>query len=117
MSEIVLRVNRVCPTLNRWQRMGHWVRKAHKDAWIKEILLQRPANWNTIQRCKIHIDRGYVSHPADYDNIISKPILDALVRTGVLEDDNPNVVTEYRVSQTKHSKKEVHTLIRIVLLD
>lgn len=52
----------------------------------------------------------------DYDNLVStgKLLIDAIVKTGVLSDDNPDVIKERDYSQTHAlNAKSQRTIIRI----
>lgn len=54
----------------------------------------------------------------DYDNLVStgKSILDAIVRSGILPDDNPQVITERTYTQVRCRPAEQRTVIRLTPL-
>ena len=112
-APIELFIPRTVPSLNKWDNLSISTKKKIKDDWLKEFLAQRPFPLRTLTKCRIEITRGYVRHPLDPDNLISKPLMDALTKAGMIEDDNPKVVISYETNQRKQKQKDVGTLIRI----
>ena len=90
------------PTLNVWQRW-HWrERNKYKKALTAEV------GWLVVSWPKaavkryVVITRRYATNQADKDNIAGgcKPLVDALVKGGVLVDDSPRwCEIEYKQEQ------------------
>lgn len=108
------------PTLNTWQRM-HWAlrqKETERMAWLCRVALG-PTH-EPIGRCKITVIRR-ATRLADLDNILVKPLLDAMVvqtkrnpfGIGVIVDDGPHNVLELVRRQEKVKKKDASTLVRI----
>lgn len=66
---------------------------------------------------RLELVRYSTGGPMDYDNLVStgKFLVDAVVRAGVLPDDNPHVIAERHYSQVKaKSKADQRTVLRII---
>ena len=94
----------------------HWTEwRKVKDKWAGHILEATNVGIIRFQQCHVVYTRGYWNHAGDIDNVAAsiKPILDALVKRGVLPDDNPNCVQELTVKQEKQKKGECTTRVVI----
>lgn len=65
------------------------------------------------QKCRIHVHHR-TQRLADCDGRSAKACIDGLVEAGILQDDNPNIVTE--VSQSQEKSKTEETIIDIIWL-
>jgi hypothetical protein len=68
---------------------------------------------------KMELIRYSTGPNMDYDNLVStgKLILDAIVRNGILPDDNPHIITERTYTQTRvATAAEQRTVIRLTSL-
>jgi hypothetical protein len=105
-----IKINKLSPSLNEWQRM-HWGKRSKiKKLWHWLIKEQKP----TKHGGSVIITYTRVStQPMDLDGVGGsfKAIGDALVKEGIIEDDNPAIVTELRLrwekSQTLKAQKSV----------
>lgn len=95
-----IEVDELAPSLNEWQRT-HWAERAKiKKKWNWLIKAEKP---------KKHAGAVIVTYtrvstqPMDMDNLGAsfKCIGDALVKCGVIEDDNPDVIQELRLRWEK----------------
>ena len=115
--EIDIFIPRVVPSLNVWDHL-HWQKKRRiKRDWYLEILAKRPRNLRTIRCCQIEITREYQNLSLDPDNLIAKPLMDALVRTGILLDDSEKVVRKYSINQKSQTARKIGTHIKIWRID
>lgn len=80
------------PSLNTWQRM-HWAQRAKLKKRLVGIItaqLMQQGQWPPPRFHALTITR-YSPSLADHDNVVGgcKPLVDALVKCGLLTDDNP----------------------------
>lgn len=106
-------VEELAPSLNKWQRM-HWGKRSKiKEQWQWLIKEQKPHMHDR----PVSITYTRVStQPMDLDNTAAsfKPIGDALVKCGVIEDDSPDIVQELTVQwQKSDTQKDQHSIIEI----
>lgn len=108
-----IKVKELTPSLNKWQRM-HWGKRSKiKEQWIWLIKEQKPKKHPE----SVHITYTRVSsRKMDLDNVGGsfKAIGDALVKCGIIEDDNPDIVKSLTLKWEKaKSQKEQYSLIEI----
>ncbi len=68
---------------------------------------------------RLELVRYSTGRPSDFDNLVStgKLILDAIVKAGILPDDNPAVIAERSYTQERAaSKDQQRTVIRLIPL-
>lgn len=68
---------------------------------------------------RLELVRYSIGRQSDFDNLVStgKGTTDALVRCGILPDDNPTVIAERSYTQQRAaSKAEQRTVIRLIQL-
>ena len=94
----------------------HW-RSRHKNfedikREVKYSILQFKKPERPLTKAEIHISR-FSSGTLDRDNayFTAKPILDALVREGVIEDDGFDMIKRISVNQVKIKRGEQKKLI------
>lgn len=107
----------VTPSLNQWQRM-HWARRKQvKDDYVK--VLRFVSVWLHEERSRLgparHIE--IIRHSPcelDYDNLVggAKPLVDALVWTSIIADDDPGNVT-IKYMQTKAKRIDMANVVRL----
>ena len=116
-------VQRVVPSLNKWQRMG-W-RKRHKEGklWKQEMIFlaqtlksdQRftlPLRQPRIFITRVVPNKSWLLDP---DNILVKPILDAMVHRGIIIDDSPEHIDLVRTQESGGGiASDLYTYIRIM---
>lgn len=83
----------------------HWTKRAKEQAaWDFEILLlAREAGPAPKPPLRLTYTRQYARLPCDLDNAAAslKQPLDALVRSGAIHDDSPDIIAELIVRQVK----------------
>lgn len=93
-------VNELTPSLNKWQRL-HWAQRSKiKEQWQWLIKAEQPKKHDG----SVVITYTRVStQPMDLDGVGGsfKAIGDALTKCGVIEDDNPKIVTELKLRWEK----------------
>ena len=117
-------LNHVPLSVNRVLRM-HWAKRHNYNAiWVDEVfaakneikLWGRPEHTDVTVRIRLFYS-GQVA--MDEDNLVAscKPIIDALVKNGILLDDSPDHVRGVTVSQTKTRPKDTGVSIAIEPVD
>jgi len=115
--EIKITIDEVAPMLNgsnglKNMHYRNYMKLRDKWAW----LIRSATTAKFKGKVRIEYVRASVS-PPDWDNISAsfKPIGDALVTNGVIEDDNPMVVTEFipRWRKAKNNN-DLLTIIEII---
>ena len=95
----------------------HWSKRSQL-AWRlqMEVLIARPPKM--AGPVKLELIRYSTGRHMDYDGLVStgKLPIDALVRCGILPDDNPQVITERVYTQARCRPNEQRTLIRLTQL-
>lgn len=92
-------------SLNKWQRM-HWARRVdEKTTWVYEILTARHGKglFNKVRKSvqiTVYLKRLY-----DRDNILLKPVLDALTKTNLIIDDSEKWIELMPIKQIKGEPK------------
>lgn len=120
MRVIEFSIPAITPTLNTWQRM-HWAvrqKETERMAWLCRVALG-PTH-SPISKCRITVIRR-ATRLADPDNLLCKPLLDALVVStkrnpfgiGVIMDDGPHNIVELVRKQEKVTSDKASTLVRI----
>lgn len=111
-----IRVPAVPPSLNEIIRM-HWsdLRKK-KKAWATLVRSQQREGVHTPVQFTYHMARPGL---LDMDNLYgsSKILIDALVRAGVLPDDDPQCVASIEASQERAGDDEEYVLMQLQTLD
>tara|TARA_R100000149_G_C5786742_1_gene80178 strand:- start:172 stop:531 length:360 start_codon:yes stop_codon:yes gene_type:complete len=101
------------PGINRLLRQ-HWaVRKKQQNKLAEEIAAKYPTDLIEGPVCVEYTRRSV--RLMDWDNAAGsfKLVGDALVQLGILEDDNPQIIKEFRVDQerVKHRPEQGFTVI------
>ena len=113
-SEISFVIPHPTPSNNALKGINRFKYKAMREDWVMYVKEAYHLNPQLTQ-CNVIIDR-YGSLKMDWDNLYGgvKPLMDALIIAGVIADDNPDVVSNLRVTQSKSSRKDArtHVLIR-----
>lgn len=100
-----------------WSTPNHRVRTALKDAvfalisgyaW-QEFGQEIPPVAKEEYPVGVMVVAQFKSRPVDADNINDKVIIDALVRMGVLENDNPTHVS-YAMTSSKSGEEDAFTI-------
>lgn len=97
----------------------HWATKKKLLANYMLAVKGRPGFARYSGPVRIELVRYSIGPEMDYDNLVStgKLILDAIVRCGILPDDNPTVIAERSYTQERAaSKAEQRTVIRLIQL-
>lgn len=94
-----------------WTKRAGYAKKWERIVWkhVWQQLPQKPLN-----RAKVTLTR-FSTKKMDADNARSsfKPVMDALVKLGVLADDSPSVVGEPQVLQEKAPLRQKGIVVRI----
>ena len=124
---IVFTIPKATPSLNQIKGMNqHVYKRLRQDFfWLVKSQIHR-AKGDPIKNCSISITR-HGSRMLDWDNCYGgiKPLMDCLVMPtktnpsglGLIEDDNPKVVTSLVMYQEKAKRAEEKTVIIIMDLD
>lgn len=108
-------------SLNTWQRL-HWAKREKLNKlWVWEIRAaassylarHRTPKWGSVD---IIIERTCLRPIKDTDNLMGgyKPVFDALVKVGIIEDDTREVIQSISTIQLICTKKsEVRTIIKV----
>ncbi len=86
---------------------AHWsARKKKKESWSWLFLAQTHVRFKG--KVNITITRSYKTTKMDYDNLVStgKVPLDALVKAGIIEDDNSKIIERIDYRQAKIGKND-----------
>jgi len=122
-TDIRLFIDRVPLSVNRVLRM-HWAkRRLYNEQFLNEIFLAknrlkifgRPEHSPVQLQITLYIC-GQSEMDADNAVAACKPIIDALVKVGILLDDDPETVTGVSVTQIRKPRREVGVAIEIELL-
>ena len=115
-ADLRIEIPEVAPMLNGkdgLMRM-HWTkRRKLQEKWA--ALISSVTNTKLKGRVSITYTRSSVTAP-DWDNLCAsfKTIGDALVKNGVIEDDNPHVVVEFTPKwQKAKNNNDLETIIEI----
>ena len=98
--------------------MHHRERTRQHKNWTAEVWAAWRFREPSIARCTITVTR-YGSRLLDWDNMGGglKFLLDGMVKTGVIRDDNPLCVEYVNLRQEKCKPAEEHTNVVITLID
>lgn len=114
---ITLKIPELAPSLNGSKglmRMHYQQYRRVRETWSTLALsaLRSHPEWRYLRRpvaarVSVEIERRYASHPLDLDNLYaaSKVPLDALRRSGIIRDDDPDTVTALRCTQIKVDRR------------
>jgi hypothetical protein len=112
---MTLTINELAPGMNVLMRMHFRTYATIRDKW--QLMLRAAAGTTRFtEPCDVWIVRHYASQPLDPDNryASAKVILDGLVRSGILPNDNDKCISSLVVEQVKVStRKEERTEITI----
>ena len=111
--ELIIHSDTQPPGINRLLRM-HWaVRKKHQNNLVSELEANYPTDLIEGPVCVEYTRRSV--RLMDWDNAAGsfKLVGDALVQLGILEDDNPQIIKEFKVDQerVKHRVEQGFTVI------
>jgi len=75
--------------------------KAHRMARQKA----KKRNWVMPELAQITVTQYYARKPMDYDGLAcaSAPAIDGLIDAGIIKDDSPKYITDYRLRHVKVS--------------
>lgn len=75
--------------------------KAHRMARQKA----KKRNWVMPEQAQITVTQYYARKPMDYDGLAcaSAPAIDGLIDAGIIKDDSPQYITDYRLRHVKVS--------------
>ncbi len=113
-------IPKMTPLLNEWQRM-HWrTRKQVNEEWMWWVrdqwcALPRYEGELPLLKCTVHIERHNYGVFPDWDGLYGglKPLIDALVKNGIIKDDNQKVITQLTAKSVKCKKGEGKTVVII----
>ena len=73
--------------------------KAHRQARQRA----KKRNWVMPELAQITITHYYARRPMDYDGLAcaSAPAIDGLIDSGIIKDDSPKYITDYRLRHEK----------------
>lgn len=104
-----LQVVGIPPTLNELKRM-HWrAQHQEKKKWEQIVMIEckvqriKPINKPVIITYRFHFNTEHRRDPDGYA-YSAKSIQDGLVRSGILPDDNFNIVQELRIAKGENKK-------------
>lgn len=109
----------VAPGLNEWQTIDWRERSRIKKNWETQIMFVNSICYAThnarikMGRVRCIITRGFWCHPLDDDNVLAKPIMDAMVKHEFIIDDSPKYVRT-ELLQEKMKRKDIHTNIKLL---
>lgn len=110
---VMKKTRRLPPSLN--DRV-HW---AIRNAWVQAFCEQafyavKAAKVPGMYRMMLTIE-NQTTHPTDYDNLAAcaKPLIDGMVLTGIIKDDDPEHIVELKLRSQRvlHRKDEKLLLI------
>lgn len=106
LDRITLEFTELPPTPNQYARMNRYKRVNLKDEWAR--LVQSKTRDHIRTPCAVRVLRCTVGRPLDVDGLYGtlKVPLDAMVRAGVLPDDDPSQVARVSAEQEAVGKKE-----------
>jgi Holliday junction resolvase RusA-like endonuclease len=102
------------PSNNAVMRMHHRVRsKEHLNNRL-EVWAAAGANPCLSDKCIVTVTR-HSSRFLDWDNMGGglKFLLDAMVKNGIIEDDNPKCIVKLNLEQVKCKQSEAKTVVKI----
>lgn len=108
-------LNELPPGLNKALRLNRWKRnEAFKKIYgISNVLIGNNRPSKPLTRFNLSFTRHTIS-PLDYDGLVAsfKPFLDALVRSGIIEDDSWDLVnpSNTKYDQIKVKKKKLQKI-------
>ncbi len=110
-----LKIPEVPPTPNEFMRMHYHKRSSVNKHWhelISNALECQQAHFNEPVEITMY---SYRSRLLDIDGLYGsiKPILDALVSNGVLDDDSPEYVVDLHCKQFKTARAQAHIELSI----
>lgn len=97
---------------------AHWTRrKKHADKWLRFVwakVLEKKLPPEPLKKAKLTLIR-YSTHKLDADNLRSsfKAVVDALVKVGVIVDDNTDVIGEPTVSQESTTRDQKCIYVKV----
>jgi len=105
----ILSVVGIPPTLNELKRMHYLEQSRVKKRWQQLVMIEckvqklKPVNTPVIVTYRFHFKDNRIRDPDGY-SYSAKPIQDGLVRSGIISDDNFNVVNELRIAKGENRK-------------
>lgn len=116
-ASVEIWIARTVPSLNVWQSLPRYRRKKINKWWVEHIHAAKQLQdiTDATARRRVHVVR-YCHQMMDQDNIIVKPLMDALKKNGLLVDDSPTWVDLRPVTQDKARNSKTGkpgTMIRI----
>lgn len=90
-----------------------------KKEWAEKIQYEcSPKPEKPIRKARITLTYYFRDHKErDPDNFSGKFLMDGLTKAGIIEDDNFNVVTDYRLLKGGVDKHDPHTVITIEVIE
>ena len=115
MKKLILSVKPTPPSPNRTLRM-HWAvrRKVFKDIYDQVFWQVKQARWKGKGSVQISVERRSAVL-MDPDNLIGslKPVIDGLVRAGVMPDDKEEDISFGTIKQVKSKRKDAELIITV----
>jgi Holliday junction resolvase RusA-like endonuclease len=97
-----------------WRRKGEYVRAWHRSVWLA-VGARKPKA--PLERARLTLTR-YSSSEPDYDGLVSsfKPVIDGLIRCGVLKDDKYSNIgrSEYRWQKAPAKQGKIQVIVEEV---
>lgn len=124
VQTVKLDIPKRTPSLNDFGGRNHWT-KYHrlKNSWADHIQVAKidARCWGRpeYERVRLVIERHAAIPIKDDDNLYGglKPVLDALVRVGLLKDDSRDVIVTQEILQIRSPRKDERTIVRIFPLE
>lgn len=102
---------RIHPSLNRWTNWHYTKKHQVKKDWEDEIcLLLIKYKKLQLEKAKVRIIYYTPNYQSDRDNYTPKFIMDGLVKSGLLADDNRNIVKptwDFGFATTENQRTEI----------
>ena len=75
--------------------------------------MQIHGSWTMLEKAFISIEQFYSNVPYDYDGLacVVAPYIDGFVKAGVLKDDSPRIVKDYKLKATKVKKRDENKVV------
>ena len=120
---MILKILLLVPSWNQFVGKSHWVMVKEKKKWEKHIWMatvfakaggRLSMRWMMPARHKRNVViTSYRKRRIDFDNLCLKPVMDGLVKNGLLKDDS-RAWCESKVTQEKCEKDEApYTVIEL----
>jgi hypothetical protein len=102
-----------------WATLSKLSRKAREDAFILS-LASKPDGWTTPDQATVEVTQYHARKPLDFEGLACQAAayLDGMVDAGILLDDSPGVIVNYKMQHQKVSTvAESRVTIRVTPLE